>query len=368
MRIVDRYITISIIKIFLTTVLMFCFLYILIDLTTNLDEVIDRKISAQILLEYYSTFLPIIFVQTSPVACLIAILFTFGNLNSNNEIIALRSSGLSFWQIAKPALIFGLMVSTIMFYVNEQLVPQATSNAKRIKNENFMLKVDRDRKKGKRIKNLTFYGLNNRLYFIDTFDSTDYTLKGITIIGYDNEQNMREKVLALYGEWTGLAWKFKKVQISSFDETQYNSPTKVKIYAEKFMDIKETPEDFLKQRLNVSSMNIRQLYEYISRFSTSGAIKALRNLSVDLHTKIAYPFGNIVIVLVGLPIALLNRRRKTLTFTSFGIAVLIGFLYYVCNAVGLALGKGGMFPPIVAAWLAPLIFSSIAFSLIKYNY
>ena len=365
MQIIDRYILRSILVIFFCCIVIFSFLYILIDITSNLDEIIDQKIPLQILFQYYASFFPIIIVQTAGVACLIATLFTYSHLNNNNEIIVLRTSGLHFWQITKPALMFALVVSIFVFWLNELVIPGASVQSDRIRTENFILKVDKEKKKQATIKNLTFYGLKNRLYFIDSFDPNTYELEGITILTYDTDQNVVEKVLALKGKWSSIAWKFEQCHVTIFESTQFNAPVKVKIYPEKLMDIKETPQDFLKQKINVSSMNIRQLYDYICRFSHSGATKALNNLRVDLHQKIAFPYGNFVIILVGLPFALMMRRRKAVTFTSLGIAVAIGFLFYVCNAVGLALGKGGLFPPVLSAWLAPLIFTLIAFYLIK---
>ena len=365
MRLIDTYISKSIVAVFSSTVLVFCFLYVLIDMASNLNEIIDRKVPIVVLLQYYASFLPIILVQTSSICCLIATLFTFSQLNSCNEIIVLRTAGLNFWQISKPAIIFALLISSFLFWINERYVPQAAVTSEEIRNENIILKVDTERKKKATIKNLTFYGLKNRLFFIDSFDPNTLELEGITIIGQDNNQNISEKISALKGKWTGIAWKFLQCQITTFAPEIINSPKEIKYYEEKLMDIKETPEDFLKQRLNVTAMNIRQLQEYIHRFSNSGAVKALNNLRVDLHQKIAFPFSNMVIVLVGLPLALMTQRRKALTFTSFGIAVLIGFLFYVFNAVGLAFGKGGLFPPMLAAWLAPLLFLGIALYLIK---
>ena len=365
MRIIDRRILHSVIVIFCSTILVFTFLYILIDMASNLEELIDRHVSGPILLQYYSTFFPIILVQTSSIACLIATLFTFSQLNTTNEIIVLRTSGLSFWQIVKPSLYFGLVVSVFVFWINEHFVPHASAHSEQIRNEYIILKTDSDRKKMAKIKNLTFYGLKNRLFFIDTFDPNTSDLQGITIIGQDNGQNIQEKIVALEGKWTGLTWRFFECQITSFTMGDTNNPSKIKYYASKLMDIKETPGDFLKQRLNVTSMNILELYDYILRFSNSGAIKALNSLRVDLHQKIAFPFGNFVIILTGLPFALMTHRRKALTFTSLGIAIAIGFLFYVVNAVGLALGKGGLLTPILSAWLAPLVFSGISIYLIK---
>lgn len=369
MCILDRYITKSIIKIFTFTILTFCFLYVLIDMTSQLDEFIDRKIPISILVKYYIAYFPIILSQPiSSVSCLIAVLFTFSNLSTNNEVIAMRSSGLNFWQITKPAIMFGLVISMLVFWVNERLVPQATEITNQIRNENMILLVDRIRKKKEKIKNLTFYGLKNRLYFIDTFDPHTNELKGITIIEHDQQQNIKQKINAYRGVWTGIAWKFYQCQITTFNIDNISAPLKIKIYKDKLMDIKETPEDFLKQRLNVTSMNIRQLQSYINRFSKSGAVKALNNLRVDLHQKIAYPFGNFVIVLVGLPFVLMIRNRKGGAFVSIGLALVLGFLYYVANAVSLAFGKSGLFPPVISAWATPVLFTVIALTVIKNDF
>ncbi len=365
MRILDRYITRSIVTSFFSTILIFSFLYILIDIASNLNELIDRKVPVEILLNYYLSFFPIIIVQTASIACLISVLLTFSHLNQNNEIIVLRSSGLSFWKIVRPAITFSIIVSAFIFWVNERYVPQASFSSNEIRNENIILRADTEEKKRDKIQNLTFYGLKNRLYFIDSFDPNNYDLEGITILGQDDRQNLQEKIIALKGKWTGIAWKFIQCHMTAYDPANPTAEEVVTFHEEKLMDIRETPKDFLRQRLDVNSMNIRQLYDYIDRFSNSGAAKALNNLRVDFHQKIAFPFSNIVIILVGLPLSLMTGRRKAMTFSSLGIAIAIGFLFYVFNAVGIALGKSEALDPMVAAWIAPAAFFSIAIFLIK---
>lgn len=349
---------------------VFCFLYVLIDVTGKLDEIIERKIPFTILAKYYLTSLPIFFTQMQavPVACLLAPLLTFSQLNNHNEIIAMRSSGLNFWQITKPAISFSILIVIALFWFNESYVPQATVAVKQIRDENMILKVDRERKKKEKIRNLTFYGLKNRLYFIDAFDANNDELSGITILEYDAHQNVKQKLVAFRGKWTGIAWKFYQCQITEFSPESVNLPVKVKVYKEKLMDIKETPEDFLRQRLNVSSMNFQQLKAYINRFANSGATQALRNLKVDMHQKLTFPLGSFVTVLCGLPFVLMVKSRKRSAFTSVAIAFAIGLLYFVTNAVALAFGKGGLFPPIISTWCAPVIFTAIAISTIENNF
>lgn len=368
MRILERYINNSIVTTFLTCVLIFCCLYVLIDVTSSLDEIIDRKVTVQILFNYYLSSLPIILVQTSPIACLISVLFTFSSLHNTNQVIAMRASGLSFWRIVRPALFFGLLISCAVFILNERFVPQATMTTKKIENENLALFSEVWSQQHELVRNLTFYGLKNRLYYIDTFNPETKELFGITIVEYDSDQNITQKFVAYKGVWAEIAWKFYQCQITTYEGGDTNKPLKVKTYPEKLMDIKETPEDFLRQKLDVNTMNSLELSDYIRRFSESGASRALNNMKIDLHQKIAQPLGNFVIVLVGLPFALLVRNRKGMTFTAIGMAMLIGFLYYVVSALSIAFGKGGVLPPILAAWSAPIIFTGIGIFTIENNF
>ncbi|MFP4473583.1 MAG: LptF/LptG family permease [Candidatus Omnitrophota bacterium] len=363
MRIIDRYITKTVIWSFLATILIFALLYILIDSASNLDEFIDRSVAMDIIIQYYLSYLPVIIDQTMSIAFLIAALLTYANLSTHNELIALRSSGLGFWRLARPALILALIISAGSFYINEKYIPLAEQRAQALEEQHLTLEVDR-RKRKDIIKNLTFYGLNNRLYFIDSFDTEKEELYGITIIGFDEDQTIQEKIVAPQGIWTGIAWKFLQTRITTFPGTP-DAPTRVKIYEEKLMNIKETPKDFRKQRLNIRYMNLRQLREYITRFAKSDAHRAVNNLKVDFHEKIAFPFTPFIIIMVGLPLVMITGRRRAQTFSALGVGILIGFLYYVLNAVGLALGKGGVLPPMASAWLAPGTFTLAAAYIIK---
>lgn len=369
MRIIDRYILKSIVGIFLGMIITFAFLFILIDAFGNLQDFIEKQVSYQTIFQYYLTFLPRIIVNTSTMACLMAVLFTYSNLSNHNEIVAIRTSGMNFWQVTKPALVFTLLISASVFLINECFVPQSSMINEEIRDAKIKVTVSEKNKGVPIIKNFTLYGLKNRLFFVDTFDPNTNTLQGISIIGHDKNQNLIEKIVALKGTWTGIAWKFYNCQITSYNTILPNVPGEVKIYPEKLMDIKETPKDFIKQRLNVDAMNIKQLSNYINRFSGSGAVKTVTNLKVDLFEKIALPFRIIVIVLAGLPFALSSSgKRKAATFTSIGIALMIGFSYYVIDAVGLALGKLGALPYWSCAFIAPAIFLIIGLTAIKSKY
>lgn len=365
MRILDNYILKSVLKIFVSTILIFLFLYILIDATTHLSDFIANKVPANLIAQYYLTALPTIFVQMSPVACLLAVLFTYSTLNNNNELIALRASGLSFWKITKPSLMFGLIVTALVFLVNEKFAPQSASLGEELKKGSIEVQATDRGKKAPVIENLFFYGQDNKLFSIDKYNPSTKTLEGLTVIGQDNQQRMTDKIVAMRGEWTAQGWKLYNCQITQYDPVEQVPIGEAPFYKEKIVNLSEKPEDLLKQRSTRSNMNIRELKKYIKRFKGSGAISAINSLKVDLHARIAYPFACIVIIFVGLPFAMVGGRRKGLTFASVGIALMIALLFYVVNALALAIGKGGALSPALSAWIAPLLFLGAGTYLIK---
>ena len=107
MRILERYILKSVASTFLLCLTVFVSLYVIIDLFSNLGDILTQNSNFQIIVRYYLSYLPIIFTQVSPICCLLATLYAFGRLNRDNEIIAMRSAGLSVMQIAKTVIIFG---------------------------------------------------------------------------------------------------------------------------------------------------------------------------------------------------------------------------------------------------------------------
>jgi len=356
---------------FAGTVFVFAFLFILIDMFSNLQDFIAKSVGMGVIAQYYLSSLPSVIVQTSTMACLISVLFTYSSLNAHNEIIAIRASGMNFWQITRPALIFALFVSVLIFMVNEKFVPQASMINQQIRDTQIKVTQSQKGHGLPPINDLTFYGLKNRLFFIDVYDPNTSELDGITIIGHDHHQNLVEKIVALKGTWTGIAWKFYNCQITTYPPGAMPNtpPQSIRLYTEKLMDIQEKPKDFLRQKMDVSSMNLQQLHSYIKRFSGSGAIKTVTNLRVDMHQKITFPLRNFVIVLMGLPFALMSvGKRKAMTFTSIAIALVIGFLYYVSDAVGLALAKGGALLPWEGAWLTPMLFTLAALFIIFRNF
>lgn len=353
MRILDRYIIKSVVGIFLGCLLTFFSLYIVIDIFAHLEDILKQHLSLNILRQYYLSYLPIIFVQVTPVAGLISTLYTFGKLNRGNEIIAMRSAGLSIYQITRTVVIFGMLLSVCVFWVNDRLLPRSMALTERIKVQMESGKQKTQGKEQEIINNLSMYGLKNRLFFVNKFSLAANTMENIVILEHDKKQNIVKKIVATRGAYKDGLWRFYQCITYNFDENG-QMKQEPQYLAEEIMSIPETPHDFLTQRQHPEIMTIAQLDDYIWKLSNSGATTVIRNLKVDLYQRFTAPFTSLIIILLGIPFALRMKKRAT-GLSSLGISIMVGFLYFVLSAVSIALGKVGFLIPILSASLSHIV-------------
>jgi len=363
MLILDRYLFRSFLKSFIFCLIVFIFLFIIVDIFGSLQEILNNHPSILKILELYLYAVPVIIGQTAPIAALLATLFTLGQMNQANEIIAMRSSGLSIWHIVRPFVLFGFILSLSIFVMNETITPYAQKMSKFIKR--YYVDKAYTSAQDVPLENVAIYGYDNRLYFLNKFYPKTNTIEGLTILEHDAQQNVRSKVYAEKAVWRNNRWVLYQCFIYYLGEGQRIRGEPL-YFSDKVYRIEETPEDFMRQNIPVENMNIKDLANYIARLPESGAQNTVIRMKVDLFQKTSSPFTSFIIILLGIPSAIIVRRRAV-AFSSIGICMGISFLFYVLFAVLTALGKAGVLPPLLAAWGSHIIFGGTALYLIAHT-
>lgn len=362
MLILDRYLFRSFLKSFFFCLIVFVFLFIIIDIFGSLQEILRNHPSTIKILELYLYAIPVIIGQTAPIAALLATLFTLGQMNQANEVIAMRSSGLSVWHIVRPFILFGLILSLAIFVMNETITPYAQKMSKFIKR--YYIDKAYESTQDVPLENVAIYGYENRLYFLNKFHPKTNTIEGLTILEHDAEQNVRSKVYAEKAVWRNNRWLLYQCFIYYLGEGQRIRGEPL-YFSDKVYRIEETPEDFMRQNIPMENMNVRDLAGYISRLPKAGAKNTIVRMKVDLFQKTSFPFTSFIIILLGIPSAIIVRRQAVAS-SSIGMCMAISFLFYVLFAVLTALGKAGALPPFLAAWGSHMIFGSVALYLIAH--
>ena len=126
------------------------------------------------------------------------------------------------------------------------------------------------------------------------------------------------------------------------------------------LDLKITPQTLTKRQKKPDEMGYFELADYVKVKKRSGQIVAKE--ATDLNLKIAFPLVNFIIVLFGAPIAA-NPKRSGLAI-GFAISLFIAFVYYTLIRMGQSFGYSEKLPPLLAAWIANIIFAIIGLFLL----
>ena len=360
MKIFDRYLTKNFLFPLAYCLFLFMFLYVIADIFSNLEDILQNKVPIAILFQYYGSFIPTIFVQTLPIASLLAIVYMLSMFNKNNELTAAKACGISISGLLLPIFIISIMLGLLNFIMNETVVPNGMIKAERIKSEYIKSRYG-DAKKASLIEDLTFYSKKNQLVYAQSFSLESNSLTGIIIIERDNEHRLRRKILAGKASWKNEKWTFYNCIIYRFDTAGKSSGNPL-VFKEKIIDLAETPQQLQGYEFQSEYMSYKELKSHINRLSGSNS-KILNSMKTDLYFKTALPFVSIIIILLGIPFALSTKRGGAMS--GIGTSIFIGLLYYGSIYVVLAMGKGGLLPPLVAAHLPNILFLFIAFKLLK---
>jgi lipopolysaccharide export system permease protein len=350
MKIIDRYLIINFINPFVYCLFLFLFLYVVLDLFGHVDEILKAKTSLGTLFQYYLSFVPIIFVQTTPIAALLATSYSIGNLKKNSELTAMRASGISVWRIVAPFVVCGFAASILTLVINDRFVPQATMVSKKIKEERIELKTPQE-KKGV-MNDVTLYGDNNRMFYVRTFDTQKNILKDMIILRHDSRNVIRERVSVQEARWIDSEWHF-------FNATFYQLGTRGQVlgdpvyHPQMIYKMNEEPKNFSTLHKNPDLMSFSELLDYIHRLRVSG-YHPTREV-IALHQKVALPFITFVAVILGIPAVLRTSNRGGGVWMGIVISIAVGLFVYVVMAICLSLGRAQFLPSWLAAWLTNIM-------------
>ena len=193
MSILDRYLIKEIIKYFAIVLVAATGIYLVVDFFENVDKFLDAGLTVMRMLQFLQLKFPLIIAQITPVSILLAVLITFGLMNKNNEIIALKSGGMSIYYFIRPIFAVGLLVTILLFLVSEIVVPVTISKA----NDIYRIEVKKyTQTKGQ--KNIWFKS-HRCIAFISYFNPREKTISGITLNYFDSQFKLERRVDAAMG-------------------------------------------------------------------------------------------------------------------------------------------------------------------------
>ena len=181
MRLLTRYILKQLLSPFLFSLLIIVFVLFTQFLLRAIDRFIGKGLDIGTIFEYLFLNLGWIAALSVPMAVLVAALMSFGQFSEDNEITAMRASGISFNTILRPAILFGMTISAILILFNSFVMPEMNFKARMLSGDIYRKRPDLNIEPGYFMDDLPSYSMIIR-------DKDGDTLKDVRIFSKGSSQ------------------------------------------------------------------------------------------------------------------------------------------------------------------------------------
>jgi lipopolysaccharide export system permease protein len=349
MKTLDRYMLGEFARTTVIGVVAFIAIFVTLDMVENVDDFVDNDVGAGVVLKYYAFQIPYIFTLTLPVAVLISSLFTVGQMARRNELVAMRASGIRFARSIVPLAVGGLLASVISISVAEFVEPAADGVVRNIKSNEIRKSASGNQPRMR--SNITYRGKNGLFYFSPEYDTRLNTMTDL-VVERTQQGRLLFRLNAAKAAWKDTAWVLSDAWVRWFKEDG-------EVEREDYVAqgplplIRDYPTDILREQRKPEEMSYRELARLVRKINESGGDSA--KYRVGLSMKLAFPFANLIVVLLGSPLS--ARLRRGGMAVGVGLGLGLCFVYYGFIRVGQALGDHSVLPPSAAAWAGNIVFA-----------
>lgn len=329
------------------------FVMLLGNLVKIAELVINKGVDIYSVSKLFLFMIPYLLTYTLPIAVLTAVLLSLGRLSSDNEIIAIRASGINLFRLIAPLLITGLMLSLLLVIFNDRVIPYAHFATRKTLIEVGMKNPTAALEPGVFINSFQKYVLF--IYRIE-----ENKLSNVRI--YEPQEGKPTRtIVAKRGEFIVVP-ENKTVKLKLMDgTTDEPDPENPKnFYKLNFktyfmtLNLNQT-QDKDKLGKKPSDMTIQELNGEIARLKKDGIDPA--PLITEINKKLSLAFSCLVFILLGVPLAIITRRREK--SINMGIAFVTVGLYYLLFIGSEALSLEGYVSPYLAMWIPNLLLGCI---------
>ncbi|MGB8261719.1 MAG: LPS export ABC transporter permease LptG [Terracidiphilus sp.] len=354
-RILDSYVVREFLNTFLLVLVSFVLLMLVFTFFELIGDIVRNHTPLSTVGAYLANLTPSMLYQIAPLAVLIAALVTFGVLNRNSELIAMKATGISLYRLVVPVVSIAAVLAIALFLFDDSYLPQANRRQEALRNiikgrpPQTVLHPEQ-----KWIFGSPRPGEPGRIFNYQFFDPDRDQFANLSVFEFDPSTfELTRRIFAARAFWDTRAglWRLENGWQREMQGANVTSASEFRLTA--FSEIHEDPGYFKKENKQAQEMNFSQLDRYIGDLRQSG-FDTMR-LRVALWHKLAYPLVAIVMAVLAIPFALSMGRRGSLT----GVAVAIGvaLAYWVVDGLFGAMGNVNYLPAALAAWSSDLLFA-----------
>ncbi|MDI6804506.1 MAG: LptF/LptG family permease [Bacteroidota bacterium] len=388
------------------------FIFLLQFIMKYVDDLVGKGLNTFVITELIVLNLAWMVVLAIPMSVLVAVLMAFGGLSSQNEITAMKASGVSLYRMMLPVLLASMFITYLAIEFNNKILPEANHKAK-------TLMIDIRKKKPTLTLNAGMFSQEVSGYSIlvrKTFENSN-DLEGITIYDYTNPAatvviTAAKGAISFTQDFRKLIMDLQNGEIHQKDADEENQYRRLRFVKHRILmntegfslersadgtfqrgdrelsaqamsqivdslkvlneilthetslsTIKSFNKVFEGQKIKIDSIQKINVAFNEARFQLGNIENQLSIINynrdrmdeylVEIYKKYSIPFACIVFVLIGAPLGIISRRG------GFGIAATLslGFfvLYWSSLIGGEKLADRNLISPWFGMWAANII-------------
>ncbi len=359
--IINRYLLKEMSFPFIINLFFFTFVFLMARILDITNLVVNYKISVVYILLLLAYSLPDFLVFVIPMAIMMSVLLTFLKLSNDNEILALKASGVSLYRMIVPVFFFclaGCLLTAAMsiwgmpwgrIAFKEMTVRVATSN------------LNVGIQEGK--FNDHFKGV---MLYVGNIDKTNGMLRDVFIEDSRAEGTLATSIVAPKGKFfsnpdklvfqlrlfggiiSQVELKNRSVHTISFDTYDIK------------LDLKGAAARINKAPKGKKEMSLGDLCRYIRQSTPDDG--HYYEMLLELHRKFSIPFACLALGILAVPLGVQSKKRQA--SSGLGMGLILFLVYYMLLSAGLIFGETGIYPPLIGMWAPNVILGGLGIYLL----
>jgi LPS export ABC transporter permease LptG/LPS export ABC transporter permease LptF len=352
-RLLDAYVVREFFGMFVVVLASFVLLMLVFTFFELVGDIVRNHIALVTVGEYLFNLAPSMVYTITPLAILIAALVTFGVLNRNSEIVAMKATGISLYRLVVPIVSISAILAVCLFLFDDYYLPSANRRQEALRNtikgrppQTFLHPEE------KWMFGQSHPGEQGHIFYYQFFDPDNDAFANLSVFEFNPATfALSRRIFASRATWNEETetWHFENGWVRNISD---NNSEYIEFKDTSFAEIHEDPGYFKKENWQSQEMNFRQLDSYIRDLRQSG-FDTMR-LRIALWHKLAYPLIAIVMSVLAIPFALSMGRRGSLS--GIAVAISVALAYWVVDGLFGALGNVNYLPAALAAWSPDVLF------------
>ncbi len=357
-RILLRYLISEVLPPFFLGLLAFTSVLLVARMLKLIELVVTRGVPLLQVGRLFALILPTFLEMTVPMAFLLAILLGLGRMSNDQELLAMKASGISPTQILWPVGCLALLVAIVTLFLTLYARPAA----------NFALKKElyniAKTRVGTALKEKVFNDdFPKILIYVEEIVPPGSTAQGVLIV--DKRDKSREDIILGKVARITTDEETNSLSLRLFDGSIYEreanrpgfSQTRFNIYDFK-LDLDDLVGPVRQKESGPKEMALTELLSAIRTKQSNGMSTVPETM--ELNQRISFGFAPLVFCLLGVALALIPRASRTNRSWGFMLCLFWLMAYYSLLSLGKALGDKSILPPLPALWIPNLAVGAIA--------